>query len=574
MNAFHDDLDVLVIGSGIAGLSAAIALAGQRRVAVISKEDAGGGSTELAQGGIAAVLGPPDSARCHATDTLVAAAGLGDARVAAEVTAEAADAVNLLARLGVHFDDGPPAREGGHSAARVVHARGDATGAEISRALMQAARGLGVPVVGGMFLLDLATEGGRVAGAIVWDRSAGTVRRVSAATVILATGGYGHLWASTTSPEACSGDGLAAALRAGAQAADLEFVQFHPTGMALGGGRRPLASEALRGAGARLRDAAGELLHPLTEPGMGDLAPRDVVSASMARRMAELGADHCYLDATVLDPLLLESHFPTFVAACRAAGIEPKSDWVPVSPTAHYTMGGVLSDADGRTTLEGLMAVGEVACNGLHGANRLASNSLLEGAVVGRRAARAVLEADGPVAPRAPAPFGPGPIGQARLGSGPLGPALGRVPLFAPGGPGREQLRSAMQEWAGVTRDATGLEYLASWLGGRANGASSAGAGAPPSAPPGSQELANMTLVARGVVTLALRREESRGAHRRADFPSGDPRWLVRQAVQLLPDGTLAVGELPVAGARSDEVDGVAETAPEAARVPAAAGAR
>ena len=594
MKAFHNDLDVLVIGSGIAGLSAAMALAGQRRVAVISKEDGGGGSTELAQGGIAAVLGPPDSARCHATDTLAASAGLGDARVAAEVTAEAADAIKVLASLGVHFDDGPPAREGGHSAARVVHARGDATGAEISRALMQAARGLGVPVVGGVFLLDLATEGGRVAGAIVWDRATGAVRRVSAATVILATGGYGHLWASTTSPEACSGDGLAAALRAGAQAADLEFVQFHPTGMALGGERRPLASEALRGAGARLRDAAGELLHPLTEPGRGDLAPRDVVSASMARRMAELGADHCYLDATVLDPLLLESHFPTFVAACRAAGIEPTSDLVPVSPTAHYTMGGVLSDADGRTTLEGLMAVGEVACNGLHGANRLASNSLLEGAVVGRRAARAVLEADGPVAPRAPAPIGPGPFGpapfdpapfdpalfgqapfgQARLDSGPLGPALGRAPFFAPGALGPEQLRSAMQDWAGVTRDAAGLEYLASLLGGRAFGASSAGAGAPLSGLPASQELANMTLVARGVVTLALRREESRGAHRRADFPSSDPRWLVRQAVQLLPDGTLAVGELPVAGALSDEVDGVAETAPEAARAPAAAGAR
>ncbi len=566
MRAFHDDLDVLdvlVIGSGIAGLSAAIALAGQRRVAVISKEEGGGGSTELAQGGIAAVVGPPDSPLSHATDTLAASAGLGDARVAAEVTAEAADAVNVLARLGVHFDDGPPAREGGHSAARVVHARGDATGAEISRALMQAARGLGVPVVGGMFLLDLATEGGRVAGAIVWDRATGAVRRVSAATVILATGGYGHLWASTTSPPACSGDGLAAALRAGAQAADLEFVQFHPTGMALGGERRPLASEALRGAGARLRDAAGELLHPLTGPGLGDLAPRDVVSASMARRMAELGADHCYLDATVLDPLLLESHFPTFAAACRAAGIEPTSDLVPVSPTAHYTMGGVLSDADGRTTLEGLMAVGEVACNGLHGANRLASNSLLEGAVVGRRAARAVVEARGPVPPRAPAPTDPAQL-----------EVLGRVPFVTPGALHREQLRSAMQDWAGVTRDVAGLEYLASLLGGRAFGASPAGAGAPLAGSPGPQELANMTLVARGVVTLALRREESRGAHRRADFPSSDPRWRVRQVVQLLPDGTLTVGELPVADALSDEVDGVAGPAPRADLRPAAAGAR
>jgi L-aspartate oxidase len=566
MKAFHDDLDVLVIGSGIAGLSAAIALAGRQRVAVISKQEGGGGSTELAQGGVAAVLGPPDTPLSHAADTLAASAGLGDAQVAAQVTGEAADAINVLARLGVHFDDGPPAREGGHSAARVVHARGDATGAEISRALMQAARGLGVPVVGGVFLLDLATEGGRVTGAIVWDRAAGAVRRLSAANVVLATGGYGHLWASTTSPRACSGDGLAAALRAGAQAADLEFVQFHPTGMALGGERRPLASEALRGAGARLRDAAGQLLHPLTEPGKGDLAPRDVVSASMARRMAELGADHCYLDATGLDPLLLESHFPTFVAACRAAGIEPRTDLVPVSPTAHYTMGGVLSDADGRTTLEGLMAVGEVACNGLHGANRLASNSLLEGAVVGRRAARAVLEASGPVAPRAPARVTPVPIEPARLGL-----ASGRVPLVAPGELGREQLRSAMQKWAGVTREAAGLEHLQSWLEAPVVAYSSAD-GATIAGLPGAQELANMTLVARGVVALALRRAESRGAHRRADFPSSDPRWLVRQVVQLLPDGTFAVGELPVA--LSGEVDTLAGPAPEVDLAPAAAGAR
>jgi L-aspartate oxidase len=586
--ALHDDLDgldVLVIGSGIAGLSAAVALSGKRRVAVISKEAGGGGSTELAQGGVAAVLGPPDSAEAHARDTVVASAGLGDAEVALAVTAEAKEAIQVLVDLGVRFDPGAPAREGGHSAARVVHARGDATGAEISRGLMEAARSQGLPVLAGMLLLDLVTEpvpagGHRVVGALVSDQSSGIVRAVLAGTVILATGGYGHLWASTTSPPACSGDGLAAALRAGAQVADLEFVQFHPTGMALGRDPRPLASEALRGAGARLRDSAGELLHTVTEPGTGDLAPRDVVSASMARRMAELGADHCYLDATLLDPALLEGHFPTFVAACRAAGIEPSREWVPVSPTTHYTMGGVLTDADGRTTIEGLMAVGEVGCSGLHGANRLASNSLLEGAVVGRRAARAVLESHGPVAPREAVELDGVLGGGAGSGNG--------VPL------GRENFREAMQAFAGVTRDVEGLVHLAGLLDNSPTG-QAVGLGSGEVADRvvaegelAERELANMLLVGRSVAALALRRRESRGAHRRVDFRESEPRWLVRQVAQLLPSGKLAVGEVPVVGlgagvapprsetpdgASSAEVEGEAVEGPGVGRPRAAAAA-
>lgn len=505
-------------------------------MAVISKELGGGGSTKLAQGGVAAVLGPPDTAQSHARDTVIASAGLGDVEAALAVTAEAAAAVRALVDLGVRFDPGAPAREGGHSAARVVHARGDATGAEISRALMGAAGRLGVPVLPGMLLLDLITEGGRVVGAVVWDRPAGELRRLAASTVILATGGYGQLWASTTSPPACSGDGLAAALRAGAQAADLEFVQFHPTGMALGPDPRPLASEALRGAGARLRDTNGELVHPLTEPGVGDLAPRDVVSASMERRMAQLGADHCYLDATLLPPSVLEGHFPTFVAACRAAGIDPRREWAPVSPTAHYTMGGVLTDADGRSTLEGLMAVGEVGCSGLHGANRLASNSLLEGAVVGRRAARAVLQSEGPVAPREAVELDE----TIEVISTPGGGADG-----APASLSREQLREAMQAFAGVSRDGGGLAHLAGVLSSqpapRQGHARAAGLWL------AQCELANMALVGSAVAAVALRRQESRGAHRRADYPHTDRRWRVRQVVQLVPGGELAVGELEVA---------------------------
>jgi L-aspartate oxidase len=522
-----DELDVLVIGSGIAGLSTAIALAGRRRVAVISKESGGGGSTVLAQGGIAAAIGQGDSTAAHALDTVLAAAGLGDPEVAEVVTSGAPEAVSTLIRLGAHFDEGALGREGGHGVARVAHARGDATGAEITRALMEAARARGVPVADGLFLVDLLTcpDQSRVIGAVVWDSRAGALRQIYAGTVVLATGGYGQLWACTTSPRACSGDGLAAALRAGAQVADLEFVQFHPSGMDLGRDPRPLASEALRGAGARLRDSAGEYL--FGPDGAGDLAPRDVVSRAMAQRMAELGTDHCYLDATMLGEDV-EEHFPTFVAACRAAGTDPERDWAPVSPTAHYTMGGVLTDTEGRTTLEGLMAVGEVGCNGLHGANRLASNSLLEGAVVGRRAALAIVASRGPVAPR--------PL----VGTDELLQVTARGPS-AVRAVDRRTLRVAMQADAGVARDEGGLGRLANYL-------AHAGAGLHPGHGGETVELANMLLVARAVVGLAARRTESRGAHWRTDYPVPRPEWRVRQAAQLTATGEMAVGTFAVEG--------------------------
>jgi len=501
LGTLREELDVLVVGSGVAGLCAAIELAGRAKVAVVSKQR-GGGSTELAQGGIAVASSAGDSPLAHAEDTLKAAAGLGDPEVAALVTGEAPSVLEMLLELGARFDVGAPALEGGHSAARVVHARGDATGAEISAALVAAAGQRGVTLASGLELVSLLVEGGRVAGGLFSDGRAEGLLAVRATNVVLATGGYGQLWEATTSPPACDGAGLTAALRAGAQVADLEFVQFHPTGLALGRDPRPLATEALRGAGARLRDAAGEYLHA----GPGDLAPRDVVSVAMAQRMALLGAEHCYLDATCLDRDLLLTHFPTFVAACESAGIDPTRQWAPVSPTAHYTMGGVLTDPNGRTTLEGLLAVGEVACSGLHGANRLASNSLLEGAVLGRRAARAVLEAKGPVAP----------IETVELCDELDGPPAAGAPL------GRAELRRAMQRSAGVFRDAEGLRGLLGRLAGP-----------------------SYTL-ARAVAGAALRREESRGAHRRADHPEASDRWLVRQVVQLLPSGGLGVGELAV----------------------------
>jgi L-aspartate oxidase len=551
---FQDHLDVLIIGSGIAGLSAAVALAGRREVAVLAKESGGGGSTELAQGGIAAAVGPGDGPAAHAADTLAAAAGLGDPEVVAAVTDAAPMAVATLVDLGVRFDPGALAREGGHSFARVLHARGDATGAEISFALLGAARERGVPVIAGAFLVDLLTapDRRRVIGAEIWDHRAAQLRHIYAKTVLLATGGYGQLWSSTTSPLACSGDGLAAALRAGAQAADLEFVQFHPTGMLVGRDPRPLASEALRGAGARLRDAGGEYLHGSGTrwPRGGDLAPRDVVSRSMARRMAELGVDHCFLDATPLGRDVLAGHFPTFVSYCQAAGLDPEHDWVPVSPTAHYTMGGVLTDYDGRTTLEGLMAVGEVGCSGLHGANRLASNSLLEGAVIGGRAVEVLLRSKGPVAPTEAVDL------DETLPVHPERPIAERPAPERPAAR-RSALRSAMQSRAGVARAAAGLEELASRL------ASDFPLLRPPagSATPEDWELANMALIARAVVGLAARREESRGAHWRTDYPADDPQWRLRQVVSLLPGGSLGVGHIdveagprPVAGAAAPGV--------------------
>lgn len=542
-------LDVLIVGTGIAGLSAALSLAGPRRVAVVAKQAGGGGSTQLAQGGIAAALAPGDTALSHAADTVAAAAGLGDPDLALAIAGEAVEAVATLARLGAHFDPGALAREGGHSHARVAHARGDATGAEITRALMSAASDRGVAVHSGLYLVDLVTtpDGRGVTGALLWDGASGALRSVLADNVVLATGGYGQLWSCTTSSVACTGDGVAAALRAGAQVADLELAQFHPTGLDVGLDPRPLASEALRGAGARLRDCEGVYLNG--PGGEGDLAPRDVVSRAMAKRMGELGSGYCFLDATPLGPSLPD-RFPTFYQACVAAGLDPAHQWVPVSPTTHYTMGGVLTDDHGRTTLDGLLAIGEVASSGLHGANRLASNSLLEGVVMGRRAAALLDGWRGPVPSR------------------PAVPVRRELDLVATGPPGpvepldRDQLRRAMQADAGVARDAQGLARLMALL--------SAPLGPSAEAGPARFELANMVLVAQAVAALAARRCESRGAHWRTDHPHTEPKWQCRQVLQLDAGCGAAVGDLRVPAAGQGGL--AQQLTAEAVGEPAAAG--
>ena len=421
MNGWAAEAELVVVGTGVAGLTAAVEAARLGvRVVVVTKDAADAGSTRWAQGGVAVVVGDVvgDSVAAHVADTLTAGGGLCDEAATAAILRDGPPAVARLRARGAIFDaDGARlarTREGGHSAFRVIHAGGDATGAEIERALVRAAAGL--PLLTGHVAVDVLRDRGRVVGLAVLDDE-GRPGVLHAQAVLLATGGYGQLYASTTNPATATGDGVALALRAGAAAADLEFVQFHPTVLYTGPttGRRPLVTEAVRGEGAVLLDRAGRRfltgVHPLA-----DLAPRDVVAAAITRRMAETATDCVYLDARALDGF--PTRFPTVYAACRAAGIDPVREPIPVTPAAHYACGGVVTDLDGRTGLPGLYAAGEVARTGLHGANRLASNSLLEGLVLGERVARAVAvelrgnggatwSADGPVEPAPAVPIAP-----------------------------------------------------------------------------------------------------------------------------------------------------------------------
>ncbi len=394
--------DLVVIGSGVAGLTAALrARELGLHVLVVTKAAIEDGNTRWAQGGVAVVLDGEhdldDSVEKHAEDTFTAGAGLCDEDAARSILDGGPAAVARLRAEGAKFDASAGgvlarAREGGHSAFRVIHAGGDATGAEVERTLVVQAGQARVPVLEHHIAVDaLRTPGGRIAGVTVLD-ARGIPGVVRAPAVLLASGGAGQLYQATSNPEIATGDGLALALRAGATVADIEFVQFHPTVLYTPGarGRCPLVTEAVRGEGATLVDGAGAPVmlgvHPL-----GDLAPRDVVSAAITRRMASAPGgvdDHVFLDATGISGFA--SRFPTVFAACGALGLDPAVDPIPVTPAAHFLCGGVVTTVDGRSGVTGLYGAGEVARTGLHGANRLASNSLLEGLVVGRRVAEAV----------------------------------------------------------------------------------------------------------------------------------------------------------------------------------------
>ncbi|RYJ24152.1 L-aspartate oxidase [Streptomyces sp. L-9-10] len=545
------DADVVVVGSGVAGLTAALrCTAAGLRTVVVTKARLDDGSTRWAQGGIAAALGEGDTPEQHLADTLVAGAGLCDEEAVRTLVTEGPAAVRRLIGTGAHFDTSATGelqltREGGHHRRRIAHAGGDATGAEISRALVEAVRDAALRTVENALVLDLLTdEHGHTSGVTLHVMGEGQhdgVGAVRAPAVILATGGMGQVFSATTNPAVSTGDGVALALRAGAEVSDLEFVQFHPTVLFLGTGaegQQPLVSEAVRGEGAHLVDADG-VRFMLGQHELAELAPRDIVAKAIMRRMREQGAEHMYLDARHFGAAMWETRFPTILAACRAHGIDPVTEPVPVAPAAHYASGGVRTDLRGRTTVPGLYACGEVACTGVHGANRLASNSLLEGLVFAERIAADIAANSQDVAAVASGP--------AALRPEPADPdCTVPLPLIAP--EARTAIQRIMSEGAGVLRSAATLSTAAAALEtvyeqaqdqDRAQDRDQDGPGHGKAAVPGveSWETSNLLCVARVLVAAALEREETRGCHWREDRPERDDTdWARHLVISLTPD--------------------------------------
>ncbi|MFH9567368.1 L-aspartate oxidase [Streptomyces globisporus] len=533
------DADVVVVGSGVAGLTAALrcAAAGLDTV-VVTKARLDDGSTRWAQGGIAAALGEGDTPEQHLDDTLVAGAGLCDEAAVRTLVTEGPDAVRRLITTGAHFDttdsgDIALTREGGHHRRRIAHAGGDATGAEISRALVEAVREAALHTIENALVLDLLTDAeGRTAGVSLHVMGEGQhdgVGAVRAPSVVLATGGMGQVFSATTNPPVSTGDGVALALRAGAEVSDLEFVQFHPTVLFLGAdseGQQPLVSEAVRGEGAHLVDADG-VRFMLGQHELAELAPRDIVAKGITRRMHEKGAEHMYLDARHFGAAMWEQRFPTILAACRSHGIDPVTEPIPVAPAAHYASGGVRTDLRGRTTVPGLYACGEVACTGVHGANRLASNSLLEGLVFAERIAADIAEARPPRTEPAEASRDADDL----------------VPLLAP--ETRTAIQRTMTRGAGVLRSADSLATAAEGLEAlHREAAADAEADGAKAVVPGvdAWEVTNLLLVSRVLVAAARDREETRGCHWREDRPDRDDAHGRRHlVVRIGPDGTPVV---------------------------------
>ncbi len=496
--------DVVIVGGGAAGLATALAIDG-RRVRLLAKGAPGAdGASAMAQGGIAAALGAGDSAARHAADTIEAAGELAVEGAVDALTLGARDWIETLERLGTGFDRGPDGelalgREAAHRLARIVHAEGDRTGHHLSRALGRAVLArTDVIVERGVVARDLIVAGGRVIGVEAHDPSRGAIRFLAPA-VVLATGGIGRLYRDTTNPASSTGDGLAMAARAGAWLADLEFVQFHPTALAAESDPRPLLTEALRGAGATLVDDRGERFMVALDP-RAELAPRDVVARAIARRLRD---GQVWLDATGVAPRRFAERFPTVWAICRRHGLDPRRQRLPVRPAEHYHMGGVLTDLDGRTTLPGLWAAGEVACTGVHGANRLASNSLLECLVFGGRVARDLARQ-----PRRPVTAVPEPVEVADPTS--CDPAV------------EAAMRAVMSRHLGILRDGDGLESARRELSELEAPAS------------GDPRLRSMWTAAALITAAATRRRESRGSHHRTDRPTvaaDRHRWAVRIGV-------------------------------------------
>lgn len=509
---YHQFTDILIIGAGIAGIRAALEIPSDLNVLVLNKDRLDESNSSYAQGGIAGVMSPEDKFENHIEDTHVAGAGLCDPEVVEMVIREAPQQISDLIRFGVKFDleGGELAltREGGHSHRRIVHALGDATGFEVMRALIaKAKQSPNIDLRGGKFTLDLLTHEGRCVGAVVWKEGVG-VTLVWARQVILASGGCGMVYRETTNPPVATGDGMAAAWRAGAELRDMEFMQFHPTVLYVAGSARSLISEAVRGEGAYLRDVNGDRFM-LNEDPRHELAPRDIVSQAIFRCMERTQHPNVYLDLSHLNPARVSERFPGISKVCKSFGLDITKDLIPVRPGAHYMIGGVTVDMQGRTTLAGLWAAGEVTSSGLHGANRLASNSLIEGLVYGSLCAR-------------------GASAEARTLAGDLRalPLNYRVPRLAVGEELdvtdlTNSLRSLMVRNMGIVRDRRRMseakrdvEFWCRYVLTREFDAR-----------PG-WELQNLLTVARLMIDAALEREESRGTHFRSDFPArDDPAW-------------------------------------------------
>ncbi len=532
--SWEREVDVVVVGSGVAGLMVALTAATVGRVLVITKAKLDAGSTSWAQGGIAAAIDLADTPQQHLDDTLVAGAGLCSERAVRVLVEEGPQQLARLISFGANLDLDDAGnlaltREGGHGRARIVHAA-DATGAEVQRSLQAAvAANPRIEVMEHTFALDLLCSGPvgmpnrqvvgvRVASAA--DQAANTTGIVRARAIVIASGGLGQLYASTTNPPVATGDGMAMSMRAGAAVADVEFIQFHPTVMWNGPGatgQQLLVSEAVRGEGAFLIDGKGERVmvgrHPLA-----DLAPRDVVAKNMSILMAEQGVDFLYLDARHLGEEKLMHHFPNIVAGCRARGIDPLHEPIPVAPGEHFACGGVWTDRNGRTSILGLFAVGETACTGVHGANRLASNSLLEGLVFGQRVgAQLVLGLPARV-----------PNEQQESGSPIPDDGVGAVAADQ-----RVVIAAAMSKDAAVRREASGLGEVADLIANVKRVTDHHPTQA-------DWEATNVALLSATLVAGALLRTESRGGHWRTDFPETSDRWIKRIVTTMLGDGTLA----------------------------------